>query len=274
MTKIFAQMFDDIAENTDINYSDQLYLEHHGNGAILRRLHTAQGLDMASINVKLTNQETDLETFDVELYGDEDLKQYMAAFFDEPRKMKDWYNLVRSYSIVGMKEGEAEEEIDLTVKQLLSSKYRAHSGHPEEEKIDGTSVWIPVEELPDISGLSAFSYSGMTINDTKISRAMKSLIKDAIPEIGTSKAYAGQADKNFHFRNSDDGQGLVLSHINSDPNGVIGSYPVPGQGKDPITGGPPPIVVTWAELKDRIIEQHGKLEKPIGVLDLLAPLAP
>ena len=237
--KIFNQMFYDIAENTDINDSDQMYLVHHGNGAILRRLHTAQSLDMASINVKLGNQETDLETFDVELYKDEDLKQYMAAFFDEPRKMKDWYNLVRSYSIVGMKDGDAEEEIELTVRHLLSSKFHVHSGNHGQEEIDGTSIWLPKKFIPDRpADLGETKFDLITKDD--FTKSLHKFITEEVPALVGEQTYVALAAEAYHFRNSDDGQGLTLHYLDD-----TGSYLVADKNNNPIQ-------INWDQLMSLI----------------------
>ena len=251
--KIFAQMFDDIAENTDINYSDQLYLEHAGNGAILRRLHTAQSMDMASITVKLTSQKTDLATFDVELYEDEDLKQFLAVFFDEPRKMKDWYNLVRSYSIVGIKDGKAEEEIELTVKKLLSSKYHVHSGSPYTDSIEGTSIWLPKEFIPnrpaDLGGLMEGQTRFEPITKDDFTKSFQRFVKDEVPALVGRNTYAASAAETYHFRNSDDGQGLTLHFFSED-----GSYPVPDKNKKDELGNPLPITLNWDQLMNLIFD--------------------
>jgi len=237
--KIFGQMFDDIAENTAINYSDQLYLEHAGNGAILRRLHTARSLNMSDINSKLTSQDTDLATFDVELYGDEDLKQFLATFSDEPGKMKDWYNLVRSYSIVGMKDGDAEEEIELTVRQLLSSKFHVHSGNHGQEEIDGTSIWLPKKFIPDRpADLGETKFDLITKDD--FTKSLHKFITEEVPALVGEQTYAALAAEAYHFRNSDDGQGLTLHFLDD-----TGSYPVADKNNNPIQ-------INWDQLMSLI----------------------
>ena len=252
--KIFNQMFYDIVEGTDINDSDQLYLEHANSGTILRRLHIAQDMDMASINVKLTSQDTDLATFDVELYGDEDLKQFLAAFSDEPRKMKDWYNLVRSYSIVGMKDGKAEEEIELTVKQLLSSKFHVHSGSPYVDAIERYSVWLPKEFIPDrpkdLGGLMEEQTRFDLITKDDITSSLKKFVTQEVPALVGKNTYPASAAQSYHFRNSDDGQGLTLHYIDE----TLGSYPVPDKDKKDELGYSLPITLGWKKLMDLIFD--------------------
>ena len=257
--KIFNQMFYDIAENTDINYSDQLYLEHKDNGQVLRRLHTARSLNMSDINSKLTSQDTDLATFDVELYGDEDLKQFLATFSDEPGKMKDWYNLVRSYSIVGMKDGEAEEEIDLTVRHLLSSKYHVHSGSPYVDAIEGTSVWLPKEFIPDrpadLGGLMEEQTRFEPITKDDLTKSLEKFVTQEVPALVGKNTYSASAAQSYHFRNSDDGQGITLHFLNE-----TGSYPVTDKNNNPIQ-------INWDQLMSLIFDVRAIYRHPKEFID-------
>jgi len=257
--KIFGQMFDDIAENTAINYSDQLYLEHKDNGQVLRRLHVARSLNMSDINSKLTSQDTDLATFDVELYGDEDLNQFLATFSDEPGKMKDWYNLVRSYSIVGMKDGDAEGEIDLTVRHLLSSKYHVHSGSPYVDAIEGTSVWLPKEFIPDrpadLGGLMEEQTRFEPITKDDLTKSLEKFVTQEVPALVGKNTYSASAAQSYHFRNSDDGQGITLHFLNE-----TGSYPVPDKNNNPIQ-------INWDQLMSLIFDVRAIYRHPKEFID-------
>jgi hypothetical protein len=220
----------------------------------------ARSAKLPAIKSTLKDLDLDIEEFDSSLYENEDLKQYLAAFSGDINKQQDFRNLVRAYTVGGLEQADGvawfgvdmEDEIGVSVKQLFG-KYRVHSGNPEEEEIEGTSVWLPKDKISEEKA-----------DNQQITRAIKSLIKDGVPKIGNKGAYAGLAAENFHFRNSDDGQGLSLYHITTDDNGVIGSYPVGDKNRKPIS-------FSWDDLLERIEEQRGTLEKPISPLEVLIP---
>ena len=243
---IFSQMFNDVAENTSVNYSDQLYLEHKDNGAILRRLQTARQLNMSDINTKLGTLETDLETFDVELFENEQLNHFLAAFSDEPNRMADWYQLVRSYAVTGMRDDDSDKAVTESVQQLLSSKYHIHSGDPNEDDIEGSSIWIPKQFIPDrpadMGGLMEEQTRFEPITKDDFTKSLQRFVKDEVPALVGKNTYAASAAGNYHFRNSDDGQGLTL-HFFSE----AGSYPVPDKEGNTIQ-------LNWDQLRNLVFD--------------------
>ena len=217
--KVFHKMLEDMVKFTSMDYPDLLYLEHFGNAVVLKRIHGAKTLKEAAINITL--KEAGVESTEIysSLFGYELLDDYMAAFPVNERAA--WYQFLRAYSVNVMQGNDHINAVKDSVDDLLVSLYDVHSGNVfQGPGIEENSVWIPKEFFGDIDKQQPF-----LVDQDLYGLALKRFITKDAPGLVGEDHNVFFAEKNYHFRNSDDNQGLVLHYLDT-RNDPPDSYPV------------------------------------------------
>ena len=259
--ELFGQMFEELAQGTSIKHSDQVYLENQDRSEIVKRIHRTRDYDEATINKAMGDVGMDASDLNAALEEDPDLENFMGAFIYHEDRGMAMYHMFRKYVVGGLTTkdvdaGDLKLIVKSAVKDLISRKNHVVSASPFEEEIDGMSILLPKDKIPDYSAQLPGLYQGspatsisilgspeITYGDhpqsmdlftsKDIQLGLKLFIDEELPPILTSYQFAVlMNDENLFFQNSEDGEGLTLYHFASEdgqnPEKVAG---VDGTGK-------------------------------------------
>jgi len=272
---LLARVFDDLVEGSSLKYSDQFYLEYadqrddQGNAlGVLKRGHTARNMKPNDIASSLSTLKLDDEDLSGALADDEDLLDFLERFrgAEDLDKFGDWYDFVEAYAVTYVNQGmkDLPDAVELAVRDLFTNKYHVHSGNPFNEKIQGTSLWIDKSYIPNYpaewrdpqTGERGMFVPGRAydlITEDDISDAMMKFLREEAPGIVGDKLTKFMLEKNIHFLNSDDGQGLALHFVSAD-----GTSNPPVMNSDNTEK----VEISWKKLFDLILDARQQAAPP------------
>ena len=271
--EFFGQMFHELAQGTNIKNSDQVYLENQDRTEIVQRIDRTSAYTEKIIADALGQSGLEPGDLNEAMAADADLQNYMSAFNYHPDRGIGMYNMVRRYVVGGLTtkdadSGDLSNLVKGAVHDLFSRKNHVVSSSPFEEDIEGTTILLPKEKIPDIPSARSDYFSGPgeektrfeQITSEEIRLGLKLFIDEEVPSILTADQHASfMSSENYFFQNSEDGQGLTLYHFASE------------DGQNPAKVGPPDgaIKLSFDQLFENILEVRKgfKVEfKPFEVL--------
>ena len=265
--ELFGQMFHELAQGTSIKNSDQAYLENQDRTEIVKRIDRSSGYTEKIIAEALGQSGLEPSDLNEAMAADADLQNYMSAFTYHPDRGIGMYNMVRRYVVGGltMKDadtGDLSNLIKGAVHDLFSRKNHVVSSSPFDEDIEGLTILLPKDKIPDIPsqrpGLYEEDARFEQITSEEIRLGLKLFVDEEVPSILTPDQHATfMSDENYFFQNSEDGQGLTLYHFASE------------DGQNPAKVGPPDgaIKLSFDRLFENILEvrKEFKVEfRPFG----------
>jgi hypothetical protein len=145
--------------------------------------------------------------------------------------------------------GDLSNLIKGAVHDLFSRKNHVVSSSPFDEDIEGLTILLPKDKIPDIPsqrpGLYEEDARFDQITSEEIRLGLKLFVDEEVPSILTPDQHASfMSDENYFFQNSEDGQGLTLYHFASE------------DGQNPAKVGPPDgaIKLSFDRLFENILE--------------------
>ena len=272
--ELFGQMFHELAQGTSIEAEDQTYLENQDRTEIVKRIHRTSGYTEKIVNEALGQVGMGAQDLNDMLAADADLQNYMAAFTYHPDRGIGMYNMVRRYVVGGLTKkdtdtGDLSNLIKGAVYDLFSRKNHVVSSSPFEEDLDGTTILLPKDKIPDIPSQRPGLYEEDTrfdqITSQDIRLGLKLFIDEEVASTLTPDQHATfYSNNNYFFQNSEDGQGLTLYHFASE------------DGQNPAKVGTPDgaIKLSFDKLFENILKVRKAFRvelKPFEVLENIPP---
>ena len=296
--ELFGQMFEELAQGTSIKYSDQVYLENQDRSDIVKRIHRTRDYDEATINKAMSDVGMEAADLNAALEADPDLENFMGAFIYHEDRGMGMYHMFRKYVVGGLTTkdvdaGDLKFIVKSAVKDLISRKNHVVSASPFEEEIDGMSILLPKDKIPDFPSQRPGLYQGspatsisilgspeITYGDhpqsmdlftsKDIQLGLKLFIDEELPSILTPYQFAVlMNDENLFFQNSEDGEGLTLYHFASEDGQnpeKVGGVDGTGRGRE--------IKLSFDKLFENILDVRKGFQvefKPFEVLKDIPP---